>query len=62
MPADRWGARRPTFEPYDGPERGATSVEYAIIASLVAAVIVAVVILLGLATEENFSTITDLWP
>ncbi|MFM7617286.1 MAG: Flp family type IVb pilin [Actinomycetes bacterium] len=43
-----------------GGEAGATSVEYAIIASLIAAVIIGAVGLLGLATERNFRDLTDL--
>jgi Flp pilus assembly pilin Flp len=46
----------------DADARGATAVEYAIIVSLIAAVIVVVVGLLGLATQDNFRSITDLLP
>lgn len=43
-------------------EDGATAVEYAIIVSLIAGVIIVVVALLGVKTGANFSKITDVWP
>lgn len=43
-------------------EDGATAVEYAIIVSLIAGVIIVVVALLGVKTGANFSKITDAWP
>ena len=43
-------------------EAGATAVEYAIIVSLIAGVIIVVVSLLGLATRDNFTVLTDLLP
>jgi len=48
--------------PVDRSEVGATAVEYAIIVSLIAGVIIVVVTLLGLATRENFTVLTDLLP
>jgi len=62
MPAAHDRFRPIDVERADSHETGATAVEYAIIASLIAAVIIAAVYLLGQATEANFSSITDLWP
>ena len=42
-------------------DNGATAVEYAIIATLVAAVIVAIVIALGENTIALFQALTDKW-
>jgi pilus assembly protein Flp/PilA len=43
-------------------ERGATAVEYAIVASLIAAVIAATVQLLGVEAQALFQSVLDLWP
>ena len=43
-------------------DEGATAVEYAIIASLIAAVIAFVVGLLGLEVLGLFTSVIDLWP
>jgi Flp pilus assembly pilin Flp len=41
---------------------GATAIEYAIVASLIAAVIAASVRLLGVATLALFQSMPDVWP
>ncbi len=43
-------------------ERGATAVEYALIASLIAAVIAGVVTVLGEEVTALFQTMADAWP
>ena len=43
-------------------ERGATAVEYAFIVSLIAAVVVVGVVLVGRSTTNNFSAVTSIWP
>lgn len=43
-------------------DRGATSVEYAIMASLIAVVIVAAVTALGTETAALFQSAIDAWP
>ena len=43
-------------------DSAATAVEYAFIVSLIAAVVVAGVVLVGRSTTNNFSAVTSLWP
>jgi Flp pilus assembly pilin Flp len=43
-------------------DRGATSVEYAILLSAIAGVVIAVVFLLGISTDGLFGRVTTLWP
>ena len=43
-------------------EQGATAVEYAILASLIAAVIAGTVQLLGVRTQGLFQAVLDVWP
>jgi Flp pilus assembly pilin Flp len=45
-----------------GSEEGATAVEYAILASLIAAVIVAIVLVLGLQLPPIFQSVVDGFP
>ncbi len=43
-------------------EEGATAVEYAIMASAIAAVIIVVVYAIGVKTDLLFQTVKDAWP
>lgn len=47
------------FENLNDRERGATAVEYGLLVALIAAVIIAVVVLLGQDILEAFNTIED---
>jgi pilus assembly protein Flp/PilA len=53
--------RRAVLELIDD-EQGATAVEYAILASLIAAVIAGTVQLLGERTQALFQSVLDAWP
>jgi pilus assembly protein Flp/PilA len=53
--------RRTVVELIDD-EQGATAVEYAILASLIAAVIAGTVQLLGERTQALFQSVLDAWP
>jgi pilus assembly protein Flp/PilA len=53
--------RRAVLELIDD-EQGATAVEYAIVASLIAAVVAGTVQLLGQRTQGLFQALLDLWP
>jgi Flp pilus assembly pilin Flp len=48
--------------PLTGPEAGATSVEYAVMVALIAAVIIGSVVTLGLTTEGIFVDFVANWP
>jgi len=43
-------------------EHGATAIEYAILASLIAAVVAGTVQLLGERTQDLFQAVLDVWP
>jgi pilus assembly protein Flp/PilA len=53
--------RRAVLELIDD-EQGATAVEYAIVASLIAAVVAGTVLLLGERTQGFFQAVLDVWP
>ncbi|MGD0275311.1 MAG: Flp family type IVb pilin [Syntrophales bacterium] len=52
---------RKAFMGFKLSEDGATSVEYAIVASLIAAVIIAVVIILGNQVYGLFASLSSVW-
>lgn len=53
---------RPESDRHARSDRGATAVEYAIIASLIAAVIVVVVGLVGVEVLGLFNDVVEAWP
>jgi pilus assembly protein Flp/PilA len=53
--------RRAVLELIDD-EQGATAVEYAILASLIAAVVAGTVQVLGVRTQALFQAVVDVWP
>jgi Flp pilus assembly pilin Flp len=57
----RRNRRRAVLELIDD-EQGATAVEYAILASFIAAVVAGTVQLLGERTQALFQAVVDVWP
>jgi Flp pilus assembly pilin Flp len=55
------GGSRGQIEKAPSSEAGATAVEYAIMAALIAAVIIGAVMALGLTTEGLFADLIDRW-
>ncbi|SIN80055.1 Flp family type IVb pilin [Halodesulfovibrio marinisediminis] len=51
-----------SIEQFFRDERAASAIEYVLLASLIAAVIVATVTLVGLKVEQNFQVIDDVYP